>query len=136
MILKLPSVLYTEIGRYLTFTDIINLQNTSSISPKIYFKCFTYSSDTIYKSLSGSKIVQKSYLLTNNKKKEKPTQIRDNYVEIKLYHERMLYYYIIYQDIYRPEKDIMYYLKNVDKKRMSRKIYYNNKSYQLSFCLK
>lgn len=135
MILCIPTVLFNEIRKFLTLSELVLFENVSKKIPKIKIKYKTYQSKTIYKNIqTKTQTIETSYLLTNGKTQDKPTQIRDNYVEIKLYHGKILYYFIIYQNIYSPEKDILDYLKYADNKRIAKKIYHNNDFYQLSFC--
>ena len=132
--LLLPRDLFNEIGTYLGVSDLVHLQNTSKEMIKIKFKDFTFFTDTIYKDCQGNSTIQRSYLLTNGSNRELPSQIKQGYVEIKLYRGRSLYHFIICQNIYRPEQDILDYLKQSDPKKTTKKIYQSNRFYNLAYC--
>ena len=107
--------MFYEIYKYLSFYEIGVLQTVCKNFPQIHIKYDTFCRSTKYLSINNISHIEKSYLLTNGKK-EKPSQIKNNFLDIKLYRGDSFYHFTIYKDIYKVDKDILHYLKNLQEK--------------------
>ena len=116
MLHLLPSDIISFISDYLHLSDICHLKYICKLEFSISYK--VYSRTTKYIN-NGNESFQTSYLLTNGIE-ELPTQIKHNFVEIKLYHGRLIYHFTLFKNIYNTETSILSYLKQYDRKLITK----------------
>jgi len=111
----LPVELILEIFDFLNFGDLSKIYCTCKYIPKVLISYKTYTRKTIvYTGKTGkTEKIMKSYLLTNGSE-DRPNQIKDNYLEIKITRYKTKYHFTFYKEIYNPEFDILTYLQNID----------------------
>lgn len=118
-----------KIYEYLNYQDCVNLQNTCKNMPKLQIKFYTFKNIITY---TGYKQTRReiSYLLSNINIKETPTQLKNNFLDIKLRKGKFLYHFVIYQNIYDKKKDILYYLNNINNYNYTKRLFLNDRSFE------
>jgi len=116
MFLNLPEELILEIFEYLDFADLGRVYCVCKNVPRVSIAYKVYQRETGYTNQTAH-----SYLLTNGPQ-ELPGQIKNNFLEIKLYRGVYTYHFVFYKSIYRADKDMLDYLNHIEWKTTKKTI--------------
>jgi len=103
--------IFNHIGTFLNFKDLTNFHAINKYTPVLKINYTTYLNKTKYMYKNGI-YIETSYILSS-KNKTRTSLRHEGFIEIHLNRGDTIYNFYIYENIFKEDKNVLYYLKNI-----------------------
>ena len=104
--------IFNHIGTFLNFKDLTNFHAINKNTPILKINYTTYLNKTKYIDKNNNTYIETSYILSSNNKRCTSLR-RQGFIEIYLNRGDTIYNFYIYENIFKEDKNVLYYLKNI-----------------------